>query len=59
MSDETQDQRYLELLWKALHVCARYRPMFGKGRKGGLSLPEFQAVYRADPSTLGWGWICR
>jgi len=48
MNGKSSDKHYLELLWRALRVCARYRPMFGQGRKGGMSLAEFQALYQAD-----------
>lgn len=36
-----QDQKYLGMLLQAVKVCADYRPNFGQGRKGGLSLNEF------------------
>jgi hypothetical protein len=32
-----------------LAVCADYRPKFGHGRKGGLSLEQFQQLYESDP----------
>ena len=43
------DERYFELLAGALRVCAEYRPKFGKGRAGGLSLEQFYEMYGADP----------
>lgn len=43
------DDKYLRLLTDALAVCADYRPMFGHGRKGGLSLEQFQRLYESDP----------
>jgi hypothetical protein len=46
---ESSDNRYLEILWRAMRVCARYQPMFGQGRKGGMTLAQFQALYQADP----------
>ena len=49
MAVTDNDNRYFDLLAKALRVCAKYKPMFGKGRKGGMSLEQFQAMYGADP----------
>jgi len=43
------DDRYFELIQKALVVCKSYQPKFGKGRKSGLSLAEFQELYQGDP----------
>ena len=45
----TREERYLQLLITALHACMQYKPMFGKGRKGGLSLQQFQHMYGTDP----------
>ncbi|MBM3335161.1 hypothetical protein FJY63_10915 [Candidatus Sumerlaeota bacterium] len=36
------DEKYLKIITDALAVCADYRPKFGHGRKGGLSLEQFQ-----------------
>ena len=44
-----QDQKYLGMLLQAVRVCADYRPNFGQGRKGGLSLNEFTLLYGSDP----------
>ncbi len=44
-----RDERYVGLIMRALNVCARYKPMFGKGRKGGMTLRQFQRLYRSDP----------
>ena len=30
-------------------MCASYRPKFGQGRKGGLTVTEFQSLYGGDP----------
>jgi len=49
MTDTAKDDVYFELLMKALRVCRSYKPMFGKGRKGGLSLSQFQDLYQSDP----------
>lgn len=43
------DEKYLKVIMDALSVCAEYRPKFGRGRKGGLSLKEFQHLYEGDP----------
>lgn len=45
----TREERYFELIRTALDVCAQYKPMFGKGRKGGMTLEQFQYMYSADP----------
>lgn len=49
MADTSHDDRYFKLLAGALRVCAKYKPMFGQGRKGGMTLAQFQTLYRADP----------
>ncbi|HEX6287678.1 MAG TPA: hypothetical protein VFZ66_00735 [Herpetosiphonaceae bacterium] len=49
----TREDQYFQLLVVALRACAQYKPMFGKGRKGGLSLEQFQEMYRAD-SFYSW-----
>lgn len=54
VTDTSKDERYFELIAKALRVCQNYKPMFGKGRKGGMSLNQFQETYRADPF---YNWI--
>src|SRR5579884_3001877 len=43
-----QDQKYLGMLLQAVRICADYRPNFGQGRKGGLSLNEFTSLYGRD-----------
>jgi len=43
------DDKYLRLVTDALAVCADYRPKFGRGRQGGLSLEQFQRLYESDP----------
>ena len=48
-SEKTRDERYLKILMKPITVCAKYRPMFGQGRKGGMALEEFREMYQADP----------
>ena len=44
-----QDQAYLDLLLKAIRVCADYRPNFGQGRTGGLTIGQFTQLYGTDP----------
>jgi hypothetical protein len=44
----TPDKRYLQTLLTRIRVCKRYRPKFGQGRSAGLSLQEFQDLYRSD-----------
>jgi hypothetical protein len=45
-----EDARYLKTVLDPIRVCARYRPKFGQGAKGsGLTLAEFQTLYRNDP----------
>jgi len=40
---------YLDLLLKAIRICADYRPNFGQGRRGGLTVEQFTQLYGADP----------
>jgi hypothetical protein len=48
------DEEYFQLIAQALRVCAAYKPKFGKGRKEGLTLQQFQQLYRADPF---YNWV--
>ncbi len=43
------DSRYLGIILDSVRVCANYRPKFGLGRRGGLSLHQFQELYQEDP----------
>jgi hypothetical protein len=43
------DEEYFEILAEALRVCLKYKPMFGQGRAGGLTLAQFRQMYSADP----------
>src|SRR5665213_4116252 len=43
------EEEYFEILAGALRVCAQYKPMFGQGRTGGLTLGQFRQMYGADP----------
>jgi len=42
------DGAYLELIRGALRVCLNYKPAFGRGREGGVTLEQFQKLYRED-----------
>jgi hypothetical protein len=45
----SDDERYLKTVIDPIRVCAHYRPKFGQGNSGGgLTLAEFQTLYRAD-----------
>lgn len=46
---EEQEQVYLEMLLKAIRVCANYRPRFGQGSQAGLTIDQFTQLYSADP----------
>lgn len=44
------EANYLKAVIDPIRVCARYKPKFGQGANGdGLTLPQFQALYSADP----------
>jgi len=44
-----EDAAYLKAVLDPILVCAKYRPKFGQGAGGeGLTLPQFQALYKAD-----------
>src|SRR3989304_1788530 len=42
------DTVYLQFICRALRVCLNYKPACGQGRKGGVTLQEFQRLYRDD-----------
>lgn len=44
-----RDARYLEIIVRAIRVCASYRPKMGRGLGAGISVAEFQELYGADP----------
>lgn len=46
MSDN--DARYLQIVLEPIRVSAQYKPKFGQGNKGGLSLEDFQSLYQND-----------
>ena len=51
---KNRDAQYLEIIVDCLHVCERYKPKFGWGRGDGLTLGEFQELYRED---IFYGWV--
>ena len=45
-----KDEEYLNIVLDAIRVCAEYKPKFGRGSKGGgLTLEQFQELYKGDP----------
>lgn len=48
------DAKYLQVIVDSVRVCASYRPRFGQNKKGGLSLQEFQELYRED---VFYSWL--
>ena len=53
--NDDQDERYFQLIHRALSVCKNYRPKFGQGRKAGLTLDEFRTLYQSDPFYTWFG----
>ena len=49
-----KDVQYLRIIVDCIRVCGSYTPKFGQGRKEGLTLEEFQDLYRKDPF---YGWF--
>lgn len=39
----TREKRYFQLIVEALQTCTRYKPMFGKGQKGGIDVRRVSA----------------
>ena len=52
---QDQDEQYFRLIQQALAVCQNYRPKFGQGSKAGLTLDDFQTLYRGDPFYTWFG----
>jgi len=50
-----RDEAYLEVLIRAIRICAGYKPKLGHGRKAGMSLDDFQTLYRSDPFYTWFG----
>lgn len=42
------DDEYLKHVLHPIRVCAHYRPKFGQGVGAGLTLSQFQTLYRGD-----------
>lgn len=54
LSDD--DEKYLGIVLEPIRICAEYKPKFGQGNKGGgLSLNDFQNLYRNDPFYCWFG----
>lgn len=49
-----RDERYLDILVRAIRVCGSYKPMMGHRNDGGIDLPAFQALYAKD---LFYHWL--
>lgn len=49
-----KDAQYLEIMIAPVKTCAHYRPAFGQGRTTGLTLSEFQTLYKGDKF---YSWI--
>ena len=43
-----KDAQYLEIILDYVRVCMQYKPKFGRGRRDGLTLEEFQRLHRKD-----------
>lgn len=46
-SEQSREKDYVEIIMAALEVSRAYRPRFGHG--AGVTLAEFQSLYRSDP----------
>ena len=50
------DAEYIKLVLDPIKVCAKYKPKFGQGAKGGgLTLEQFQTLYQSDPFYCWFG----
>ncbi|MCB9433684.1 MAG: hypothetical protein H6668_17065 [Ardenticatenaceae bacterium] len=54
MTRHDQDEHFRELFLAPIRKCAEYQPVFGQGKRDGLSLAEFQTVYGGD---LFYAWL--
>ena len=43
------DDKYLQIILECLRTSVGYKPKFGQRRRDGLTLNEFQDLYRSDP----------
>jgi len=53
--EPSRDNRYLSMVIGPIRVCSTYKPRLGQGSQAGLSLSDFQALYRADPFYAWFG----
>lgn len=44
-----RENRYLKTLIEPIRVCVNYKPRLGRGPQSGMSLTDFQNLYRNDP----------
>ncbi len=49
------DQKYLNIVLTPIRVCAAYKPKFGQGLGDGLTVEQFQHLYRGDTFYAGFG----
>ena len=52
---ESRDAEYVEVILDRVRVSASYKPKFGHGGSAGLTLRQFQHLYRADPFYAWFG----
>lgn len=50
---KSKDHAYLQLILEPIRLCASYKPKFGQGTGSGLTLTEFQRLYKND-SFYNW-----
>jgi len=43
------DEKYLEILLRAIRICSKYQPRFGHGNRQGYTLDDFKKIYGRDP----------
>ncbi|WP_298820160.1 hypothetical protein [Chloroflexus sp.] len=46
--NQDRENAYLDLLLKPIRICADYKPGFGRGKRDGLTLEQFRALYKND-----------
>jgi hypothetical protein len=47
--EKNRDNKYFDIVVEPIRVCASYKPKMGRGGKEGLSLKNFQQIYKEDP----------
>jgi hypothetical protein len=50
-----RDDSYVNILVQPIRVCAAYKPKLGHGAKAGMTLTDFQNIYRNDPFYAWFG----